>query len=156
GEEGSVVGVEVDTQGEHLSVPIQGEVPSHMEVTRKAGRDEVLVAVLDPLHGTADEQARRRSDHVTRVDGNLVAETAADVRRDDPDVLLGQAGDEGEHGAYGVGRLACHVDGGLASRAVDVGNAAAGLERRGMTARVEGVQPDDLVRSGEGRLRGGL
>ena len=53
-------------------------------------------------------------------------------------------------------RLARHVDGGLARRAVDVGDATACLQRCRVAARIEGVQPDNLVRLGEGRLRGGL
>src|SRR5439155_1221138 len=75
---------------------------------------------------------------------------------DDPDVLVGQPGHQGEDGANGVRRLARHVDGGFARRAVDVGDAAARLERSGMAARIERVQPDDPVGLRESGLRGGL
>src|SRR5438445_197454 len=52
--------------------------------------------------------------------------------------------------------LTGHVDGGLASRAVDVRKAAARLQRRWMAARIEAGQTHDLVRSGECGLGCGL
>src|SRR5260370_30398109 len=68
------------------------------------------------------------------------------VQRDDEGVLLGRARDEGERRPDRVGRLARHVDRGLARGAVDVGDAATGLQGSGVAAWIEGVQPDHLVR----------
>jgi hypothetical protein len=90
---------------------------------------------------------------VTRVHGDLVAEAAADVRGDDLDVLLRQSRDEREHGAMRVRRLRGHVDRRLPGRRIDVRDAAAALERRGMAARIVRDEPDHLVGFGE-RLLG--
>ena len=109
-------------------------------------------AVLDPLHRPADEQRRGGGDHVSGVDRHLVAEAAADVRADDPDLVLGQAGDDREQRAVRVRRLRRHVDRRVPGRRVDVGDAAAALERRRMAAWVEGVERDDLVSLGEGAV----
>src|SRR5207249_2325368 len=80
---------------------------AHVKVAREPGRDQVLAAVLHPLHRLADQQRRRRRDHVAGIDRHLVAEAAADVGRDDPDVLLGQPGDDREQRGWACG--ACEV-----------------------------------------------
>ena len=49
-----------------------------------------------------------------------------------------------------------HVDGGLAGHRVHVGHDPAGLQRRGVRARVVGGQRHHPVRAGEGGLGGGL
>ena len=125
-----LVGEHLHAQAGHRPVVLQRELAVHVEVAREAGRDQVAGAVLDPLHRPAEQQRGRRRDDVARIDGHLVAEAAADVRRDDLDVLLRQARDEREHGAVRVRRLRGHVDRRLAGRRVDVGDAAAALERR--------------------------
>ena len=61
-----------------------------------------------------------------------------------------------EQRAVRVRCLRRHVDRRLPRRRIDVGDAAAALERRGMAARVEGVERDDLVRVGERLLRRAL
>ncbi len=126
----------------------------HVVVAGEPGRDEVPGAVLHPLHGPADQERRGRGDDVARVDRHLVPEAAAQVGRDDPDLVLGQAGDEREQRPVDVRRLRGHVDRRLPRRRVHVGDAAAALERRRVAARVEGVELDDLVRLGEGLVRG--
>ena len=155
-EKGAVVAVQVHAQGQHLAVLVQSKVACHMEVAGETRGDQVLVAVLDPFHGAPDEQAGRGRDDIAWVDGHLVAEASPDVGRDDPDVLLGQAGDECEHGADGVRGLARHVDRRLACCSIDVGDAAARLERSRVAARIERVQPHDLVGLRECGLRGRL
>ena len=87
-EEGSVVAVQVDAQRQHLAFLVDRQVAGHVKVAREAGGDEVLVAILNPLHRAADQEARRCGDHVARIDRNLVAEAATEVGRDDADVLL--------------------------------------------------------------------
>ena len=129
-----------DAQAEHRAVVLQRHLAVHVEVAREPGGDQVLGPVLDPLHGVAEQQRRGGRHDVARVHRHLVAEPAADVGRDDPDVLLGQARHQREDRADRVRRLRGHVDRGLAGGRVDVGDAAAGLERRGVRARVVGVE----------------
>src|SRR3989442_3133677 len=50
--------VEVDAKRQHLSVLVDGQVAGHVVVARETGGDEVLRAILDPLHRSPDEQAR--------------------------------------------------------------------------------------------------
>ena len=123
GEERALVGEHLDAQGEDAPLVRERELALHVVVAGEAGGDQVLGAALDPLHRLADHERRRGGDHVAGVDRHLVAEPAADVGADDPDVLLGQAGDHREHGAVRVRRLRGHVDRGLAGDGVDVGEA---------------------------------
>ena len=115
---------------EHRAVVLERHLAVHVVVAREPGRDQVLRALLDPLHRVAQQERGGGRHHVAGVHRHLVAEPAADVGRDDPDLLLGQPGHEREHRADRVGRLRGHVDGGLAGGGVDVGDAAARLQRR--------------------------
>ncbi len=108
-------------------------------VTGEPGRDDVLGARLDPLHRLAQQQRGGGGHHIPWVDGHLVPEPAADVGGDDPDVLLGQPGHQGEERAVGMWCLAGEVDRRLPGRRVDVGDHPAGLQGRRVRPRVEGL-----------------
>ena len=112
---------------------------------------EVLRAVLDPLDRLADRERRDDREDVARVDRHLAAEPAADVVGLHPDVLLGQAAHEGEHGPDGVRGLARHVQGHLAADGVPVGDAAARLDRGDVDPRdVDVLGHADLGRGHRG------
>ena len=146
--EGAVVGDHVDPQAGDLAV-LRAHLGVHDVVAGKAGRHQVLGAVLDPLHRHAgDDRAGDRA-HVARVDRHLVAEAAADVVAADPDHVLGQAGDVRVDRAVGVRRLVAVVDVELAGLRVEVGDDPARLERRRVAARVDDVARDDRVGLGE-------
>ena len=98
GEERPVVGEHLHAQADDLPV-LERQLAVHVVVAGEAGRDQVSGAVLDPLHRPADQERGRRRDDVAGVDRHLVAEAAAQVGRDDPDLLLGQARDEREERA---------------------------------------------------------
>src|SRR5258708_32937242 len=87
---------------------------------------------------------------------HLLAAAPADTGRDDPDVLLRQAGDDREQCAVGMRRLRGHVQGGVAGGGVDVGDDATGLQRRWVTARVEALQRDDSVGLSKRLVGGGF
>ena len=75
---------------------------------------------------------------VAGVDRHLAAEAAPDVGADHADLLLGEpnvARHQREHGADGVRRLGGHVDRQVPLDRVEVGEAAAGLDRRHVDAR---------------------
>ncbi len=141
---------------EDAAFGIESQLAAHVEVAGEARGDEVLGTGLHPLHRAPDEQRGRRCYHVARIDGHLVAEAAADVRRDDADVLLGEPGHQGEQGAVGVRRLRGEVDRRLTRRRVDVGNRAACLQRRWVGPGIVGVERDHVVRLREGPVGGRL
>ena len=93
---------------------------------------------------------------VARVDRHLVAEPAADVRRDDPDLVLGQAGDQRVQRAVRVRCLGGAPDRELPGHRVHVGHGAAGLQRGRVRPRVHHVLGDHHVRGGEHRVGGRL
>ena len=140
---------------EDPAVLAQRQLAVEVDVAREAGRDQVSGAVLDPLHRALGEDRGQDRHHVAGVDRHLVAEPAAEVGGDDPDLVLGQLGDQGDRGAHDVGSLGGHVDRELAGGPVEVGDRAAALHRRGVRPRV--VQRDlrDHVGLGE-RLVGPL
>ena len=124
---------------------LERQLAAHVVVAGEAGRDEVAGAVLDPLHRPADQERGRRGDDVAGVDRHLVPEAAAQVGRDDPDLVLGQARDERKERPVRVRGLRGHVDRRLARRRVDVRDAAAALERRRVAAGIERLQIDDTL-----------
>ena len=153
GEERALVRDEGGAQAGDPAV-LDRQLAVHVVVAREPGRDQVSRAVLDPLHRPAEQERGRRGHDVAGVDRHLVAEAAADVGRDDTDVLLRQARHEGEQRPDRMRRLRGHVDRGLAGRRVDVRHAAAALERRRVAARIVRVERDDLVGLGEGAVGG--
>ncbi len=153
--EGAVVGDHVDPQAGDLAV-LRADLAAHDVVAGEAGRDQVLGAVLDPLDRHAgDDRTGDRAD-VARVDRHLVAEAAADVLTADSDHVLGEPGDVRVDRAVRVRGLVAVVDVELASLRVEVGDDAAGLERRRVAARVDDVAADDRVGLGECALGCGL
>ena len=150
----AVVGDHVAAQAGDLAV-LGAQLGVHDVVTGKAGRQQVLGAVLDPLDRDAgDDRAGDRA-HVPGVDRDLVAEAAPDVVAADPDHVLGEPGDVRVHSAVGVGRLVAVVDVELPGVRVEVGDHPARLERRRVAARVDDVAHHDRVGLGEhavGRL----
>src|SRR5712692_7208012 len=148
----AVVGYGFDHERGHRAVFLRAELDFHVVIAREGIRLQVLHAVLDPLHGLADNDRGRDRDHVARVDGHFAAEAAADVGGHDADSLLRQpdvARNQREHRAHGVRRLRGHVYGELALRGVEVGDAAAGLHRGDVDAREIDVFARNNVGCGE-------
>ena len=104
--EGAVVGDHVDPQAGDLAV-LGAHLGVHHVVAGKAGRHQVLGAVLDPLDRHAGHDRAGDGAHVARVDRHLVAEAAADVLAADADHVLGQAGHVRVHRAVGVRAPGC-------------------------------------------------
>ena len=147
--EGAVVGEHVDPYAEDRAVVRRRDGPGHVVVAGERGRHQVLAAVLDPLHRLAGHDRPHDGQDVARVDADLAAEPAADVRGDDLDLVLGDAGHQRVDGAVRVRCLVGRPDGELAGHRVHVGDRAAGLHRRGVHARVEHLLGDHDVRRGE-------
>ena len=153
GEEGAVVGEQLHAQSGH-PVALHRQLALHVVVPGEARGDQVAGAVLDPLDRLSDQERGGRGHHVAGVDRHLVAEAAADVGRDDPDLVLGQPGHHREQRAVRVRCLRGHVDRGLAGGGVHVRHAAAALERRRMAARIVRLELDHPVGLRERRFGG--
>ena len=152
----AVVGERLDLERRHRAVLLRRQLRVDVVVAGEGVGLEVLHPVLHPFDRFADHHGRRHRDHVARVDGDLAAEAAADVRRNDPDLLLGESdvsGDEREHRPDRVRRLRGHVDGQLAVDPVEIGDAAAGLDRRDVDPRQVHVLRHHHVGLGERLVR---
>ena len=145
GEERAVVGVGVHPDGEDLAVPAQRHLAVEVDVPGEPGGDQVAGLVLDPLDRPLQQDRGQDRADVPGVDRHLVAEAAADVRRDDPDHVLGQFGDHRDRRPDDVRRLRGHVDGELRRGPVEVGDRPAALDRRRVRARVVQLQLGDQV-----------
>ena len=132
------------------------DVSAHDVVAGETGADQVFRAVLHPLHRLAGQQRADDRADVARVDRHLVAEAAADVGRDDPDLVLGQAGHDRIERAVGVWCLTRRPQGQPALDPVVVGNRTTRLHRRRVHTGVDDVLGDGHLGAGEhrvGRLR---
>ena len=150
--ERAVVGQHVDLETEDRAVLGRGDAAGHVIVAGERGGHQVLAAVLHPLHRFSGDDRPDDGQHVSRVDADLVAETAADVRRDDLDLVLGDAGDQRVDGAVGVRRLIRGVDQQLSGHRVHRRDGAAGLHRCGMHSGIEHLLGDDDLGIGEDPL----
>ena len=152
--ERAVIGRRRDLQRGDLAVGGRADLDVHVVVAREAGARQVLGARLDPLDRSSDLERADDGAHVAGIDRHLVAEAAAEIRRDHVDLVLGNAGDERQRRAVDVRRLRRHVELQPPHR-VEVRHAAARLERRGMTA----LEPDallDPLRARRQRARGAV
>ena len=85
-----VIGQRLDPEAGHRPVLLRRELGRHVIVAGERVGLQVLHPVLDPLDRLADDHRRGDGNHVARIDRNLAAESAADVGRDDADLLLRQ------------------------------------------------------------------
>ena len=150
GEERAVVGQGAHPHAEDLAVAAQRQLAVQVDVPGEAGGDQVPGLVLDPLDRALQQDGSQDGADVPGVDGDLVAEAAADVGGDDPDHVLRQFGDQRDRGPDDVRRLGRHVYGELGRGPVEVRDRAAAFDRAGVRARVVQLQPRDHVRLLEG------
>ena len=105
GVERAVVGDGVAPQPGDFAVLGSGDFDVHVEVARKRGGRKIFNPILDPFDRPSGDD---RSDDRTNVSGigsDFVAETAADIWRDDVDLVLGNFRNQGTDGANDVWRL---------------------------------------------------
>ena len=141
-------------EAEHRPVRLDRhlDVEEHALVAVRVRR--VLVgAPLGPLHGALQlprEQAERDQ---LDVRADLVAEPAADVLRDEAELVDPDPQGRRHHDLGEARELVVRVDRPLRGAAVVLDDRAAGLERRGGEAvEVQALDPHDLVRLGERRV----
>ena len=94
---GAHVGEQVDVEPADAAVGVGGE-PQPLDLVAAVMDGHVALGPgLRPLHRAAELAREQQREHLFRGDLQLRAEAAAHVRRDDPQLVLGYAGDEGEH-----------------------------------------------------------
>ncbi len=102
----------------------------------------MLLPLLDPAHGAADQAGEEGDQQVLGVDVSLGAETAADIERDAADARLGQPQEPGGRPAHVVHHLRRRPDGD------GIGCAGRGRRSRRGTPR-EGRRSDACRSDGE-------
>ena len=117
-------------------------------VAAMVGRHHVLAAGLVPLDGPAEHAGQLQGEDLLAVHLQLAAEAAADVRRDDAQVLLGDPRAEGEHDAEDVGDLRRRPDRHLVAHAHGCGDDRTRLHERRHDPLVHETALDDDVRLG--------
>ncbi len=122
------------------------------------GGEQVLAAVLHPLHRRADLGRGEHQAHLVALDHDLLPEAATGVAHHDPDAVLGHAEQARAEEAHLVRRLGRRVDRQLARRARVVDDQAASFHRhRGVRLLVDrlahhvGGRGEHLVERGGGQ-----
>ena len=126
-----------------------GDVVAAMRVGQEGFR-----AIRRPLHRALDLLRRPDADRLFRIDEDLGAEPAADVRRDDAQLVLGRDADEGrEHEAGHVRVLARRVERVVVGPEIVFADGRAGLDGVRHQPVVDEVDLGHVLRPREGRFR---
>ena len=150
---GAVVVDEAVAHGQNRPVAPQGQVKG-VHLPAPVGRgQEVLAAVLRPLHRLPRLQGQPGAEHLFRVETELAAEAAAHVGRHHPHALLGAAEPLRQQAADAVGHLGRRPDRQQVGHRVVGRQHAPPLHRhRGGPAAAD-LAGHHHVGGGEGRLR---
>src|SRR5215469_3708821 len=100
-----MIGDGVTAQTSHSAVFGRGDLNIHVEVARKSSGRKILDPIFGPLHRPPGDDGSDDRTDITGVSADLVAETAANVGRNDMDPVLGNLGNQRAHGADDVRRL---------------------------------------------------
>ena len=105
GVERAVVGDGVAAQTRHPAVLGRRDFNVHEEIAGERGGREIFDAILDPLDRNAGHDRGHDRADISRIGADLVAETAADVGRDDVDLVFGNFRDQRTDGTNDMRRL---------------------------------------------------
>ena len=122
-------GDQVDPHAEDLAVVGDRELDLLQLVAAVVGGLGVLAARLDPLDRLADLERDDRGDDLLAIELQLRAEPAADVGRDDPQLVLGDAGGQRQQDPHDVRDLGRRPE-----RELAVGAGGAATTARGSIA----------------------
>ena len=146
--------VGVDPQTNESAVSVYRHLAVRHVVAAMRVSDIGLGTRRCPFDRAADLHRGPRRDCLVRVVMNLAAETTANLRRNDPDLVFGQAQRGQTHQqAVDMGILGRHVEHQLAGDVVVVGKRGARLHRIGNQAVVDDIQAGDVRRVGKGGVR---
>ena len=154
------VGADLDDRlaAQREELPVRGEGRLHvLHVAAAVGRvHEVLGARLRPLHRTPQAARDPGQQALLGIGGDLAAEAAAHLGRDDADADLGQAEADRDLLLHAVGRLGRGPDRELLRALVPVGEHRAPLHRHRRDALVHEAQLHHAGGAGEQALEGGV
>ena len=94
---GAHVGEQPDLEALDVALAVGGDVDVLDLVAAVVGGHQRLAAGLGPLDRLAEPAGHQEREHLLRGDLQLAAEAAADVGGDDPQLVLGDAGDHRQH-----------------------------------------------------------
>ncbi len=132
----TVVRKDAGAKTEQLSVLRCGDLPRHDVVAGEGGGHQVLGAVLHPFDRFPGHNRPDDRQNIAGVNPDLVSETAADVRRDDLDLVLGDTRNHGDDRAVSVRGLRRHMQDQFTGDRIEVGHRTTRLHRGRMDARV--------------------
>ena len=155
GAEGRDVGAEIGeglhVQGEESSVGVERQLGVGDMIARLVVGDEALRARSDPADRSPQPARRPGDDAFLGIELALVAETAADIGRDDAQRALRDAELLGDRAADVVRRLRRAIEREPVGHRVDRGDRGARLDRRADQPVVDEVDRDDMRRRLERR-----
>ena len=132
---GKGIGADVDRKPalhrQNAPVAIVADFQVGLGCARMGRRLEMLEAVLDPFHRPAEHPAGVADDDFLDIGPGLGAEAAADILGDHAHAVFRQVQDRGQVLAHGIVRLGRDMQGQRGPAGVEVGDAAARLERYG-------------------------
>ena len=150
---GAEIGLSLHPHRQDLAFVVKGELRMGEMVTAVRVAQERLGAIGHPLHRPADLLRRPDADRLLGIDEDLRAETAADIRRDHPQLVLGCDADEGRQHQPGHMRvLAGGIERERLGAAVIVADCGARLHRVGDQPVVDDVELGHVLGAGKGRV----
>ena len=87
---GAQVGDHFDFQAQHRAVFLERQLRSHGLITALNRGDEILAARGDPLDRPAQLERQMTGQHILAIQRPLAAEAAADIGRDEVNLVLGK------------------------------------------------------------------
>ena len=127
---GALVGEEDVVEGEDEAARVDRGADAVDLVARVVGGDEVLAAVLDPLHRPAEPERAERHEHILGVDLAADAEAAADMALVEVELFERQVEERREALPVDVRDLRRAVNLEDAGVGIEAGDGAARLQRR--------------------------
>ena len=113
---------------------------------------EILAAIRDPAHGPVEQAREIRKEDFFGIERGLDAKATANIRRNDPQAMLGEPEGFGDAGADEVRHLGgcpqCH----RAGSGVELGKAAAGFHGNPRVTLVAKDTPQHHVGIGKGTV----
>ena len=147
------VGERVDAQPEELAVLVERQFRFGDMVAAMCVGDEAFAALADPFDRAADLRAGPGDDRFLGIVELLDAEAAADVGRDDPQLVLRDVEHEVAHQQpHDVRKLAGRPQRVVAGRRVVFGDRRARLHRVADQPVVDQADPRDMRGLAEGRI----
>ena len=141
----------LDLQAENLAVVAERDLDIFRMRAAMAGRLMAFGAALPPLDRYAKFAREIGAEQVLRIEMHLGAEAASDIRRDHPQLMLGNADRLGDPAAVHVGHLAADINRQGAVR-LRRGNDRARFHAGRDQAVVDDAQADDLIGLARGVL----